>query len=116
IGLSAGLRRWGARGFVALALATFLVRPLVYFVGTDAVRPLALVLLAWMGLALGGFGSLAALDALRWVAGRLLRGPPVSPAVSEARRRFLSRAVAGTSVVVSGIALGYGARRALGSP
>jgi predicted MPP superfamily phosphohydrolase len=97
-----------------LAFLAVLVRPVHYVFGNLFSRPFALVALSWMGVALGASLLLGALDLLRGIVALATRwgSGPVSPE----RRLFLSRAIAGGSVLASGITAGYGLTWALGPP
>jgi len=101
------LRIGGALLMVALASGAMLVRTV--FRSSSMNQGLAVALGLWIALVLYTFLSLILVDLARWVSG--MRRKDLTPINAE-RRAFLSRAVAGTSLVSGGALASWGVFRA----
>jgi len=117
VGPPAGWRRAGAVAFAVLYLLLAGAAPLEILLRTPWSRALAGAGFVWLGYMTYLAMAVAALSALavpfaRW---RPFRAPDAAPA-SPGRRLFLSRAVAGTSVLAASITAGHGAYRAFAAP
>jgi uncharacterized protein len=108
------LRALGALGLLVLGLLVLAARPLHQAFPGPLTEALGVVAFGWMGVAMYLLLILAAVVVLRWLAERLpgQRGPAADPA----RRRLLSRAVAGGTLLATGGVSGYGAWRAFHPP
>ncbi len=101
------LRIGGAMAMVGLAGGAMLARTL--FRSSAMNQGLAVVLGLWIALVLYTFMSLILVDLARWVSERTKKDVPP---LNADRRAFLSRAVAGTSLVSGGALASWGVYRA----
>ncbi len=113
---SAKLRRAGIAGAVMVMVVFVFTRLLLFKAPAPWFVPLSALLWLWIGFAtylLLSLGSADAVRAIRHLLGRMKRRSEArADPVSEERRLFVSRAVAGGALVVSGGLTSYGFWRA----
>jgi hypothetical protein len=111
---------------VLMTLALMNRREVQRLVPAQYENTVAVVMYVWMGVALCLLIALLAVDLARGalsllgraLSRRVARSPPAraEPAVDEERRRFLARAMAGTTILAGGGMAAYGSWRAFAPP